>query len=72
MNEHDIFMMRQEIVELNRTIERINRNGEKWAKQNMDLIDGFKLDLQDHTNALLELANAISRAFTVIVKIRED
>ena len=42
------------------------------AKQNMDLIDGFKLDLQDHTNALLELANAISRAFTVIVKIRED
>ena len=32
MNEHDIFMMRQEIVELNRTIERINRNGEKWCE----------------------------------------
>ena len=72
MNEHDIFMIRQEIGELNRTIEKINRNGEKWAKQNIDLIDGFKLDLQDHTSALMDLANAIERAFRVVVEIRED
>ena len=72
MNEHEIFMIRQEIGELNRTIDRINRKSDKWLKDNKDMIDELKMDIQENTSVMMDLANAIDRAFKVVINIRED
>ena len=72
MNEHEIFMIRQEIGELNRTIDRINRKSDKWIKDNKDMIDELRMDIQENTSVMMNLANAIDRAFKVVINIRED
>jgi len=72
MNEHEIFMIRQEIGELNRTIDKINRKSDKWIKEHKDMIDELKIDIQENTSVMMDLANAIDRAFKVVINIRED
>lgn len=72
MNEHEMYMMRQEIGELNRTIDRINRKSDKWLEQLTVAIDSLRTDLIDHERGITKLANAIERAFKVVVEVRED
>lgn len=72
MNEHEIFMIRQEIGELNRTIDRINRRSDKWLRELTEAIDSLKTELNDNEKGITKLANAIERAFKVVVKVRDD
>jgi hypothetical protein len=72
MNEHEMYMMRQEIAELNRTIDRINRKSDKWLEDLTVAIDSLRTDLNDNERGITKLANAIERAFKVVVEVRED
>ena len=72
MNEHEMYMMRQEIGELNRTIDRINRKSDKWLEELTVAIDSLRTDLIDHERGITKLANAIERAFKVVVKVGDD
>ena len=72
MNEQEMYLMRLEIVELNRTIERINRKSESWLEDLTEAIDYLRTDINDNATAINKLANAIERAFKVVVEVRED
>jgi len=72
MNEHELYMIRQEIGELNRTIDRINRKSDKWLQDLTVAIDSLRTDLNDNERGIIKLANAIERAFKVVVEVRED
>jgi len=67
-----MYLMRMEIVELNRTIERINRKSESWLEDLTEAIDYLRTDINDNATAITKLANAIERAFKVVVEVRED
>ena len=72
MNEHEMYMMRQEIVELNRTIAKINRNGEKWKNRMEETIDALRYDLKESVLTISKLTNAIERAVRIKVILNED
>lgn len=72
MNEHEMYMMRQEIGELNRTIDRINRKSDKWLEDLTVAIDSLRADLIEHERGLTKLANSIERTFKVVVTVKED
>lgn len=72
MNEQEMYMMRQEIVELNRTIDRINRKSDKWLEDLTEAIDYLRTDMNDNATAITKLSNAIERAFKVVVEVKED
>jgi len=67
-----MYLMRMEIVELNRTIERINRKSESWLEDLTEAIDYLRTDINDNATAITKLANAIERAFKVVVEVRKD
>jgi predicted nucleic acid-binding Zn-ribbon protein len=72
VNEQEMYMMRQEIVELNRTIDRINRKSDKWLEDLTEAIDYLRTDMNDNATAITKLSNAIERAFKVVVEVKED
>jgi len=72
MNEHEMYMMRQEIGELNRTIDRINRKSDKWLEDLTIAIDSLRTDLIEHERGITKLANAIEKTFKVVLEVRED
>ena len=67
-----MYMMRQEIVELNRTIAKINRNGEKWKNRMEETIDALRYDLKESVLTISKLTNAIERAVRIKVILNED
>lgn len=72
MNEQEMYMMRQEIVELNRTIAKINRSGEKWKNRMEETIDALRYDLKESVLTISKLTNAIERAVKIKVILNED
>ena len=72
MNEYEMYMFRQEIVEFNRTIAKINKDGDKWRKQMEETIDALRYELRESVITITKLTNAIERAVKIKVILVED
>ena len=72
MNEYELYMFRQEIVELNRTIAKINRDGDKWRNRMEETIDALRYELKESVLTISQLTNAIERAVKIKVLLNED
>lgn len=72
MNEHELFMMRMEIGELNKAIDRILRASDKQIKSlEMTIFDLLEA-LKDTNRQMSKLGNAIHSAAEVKITIDED
>lgn len=72
MNEHELFMMRMEIGELNKAIDRILRASDKQMKSLEMTIFDLMEAMKDTNRQMSKLANAIYTAAEVKLTINED